>query len=254
MRVLGLDCETSGLDPATHFLTEVGWVLFDEHWNVLNKHGSLIANKNRPPLTPEIIQLTKLTDEQLDKEGKSLESVLEDLANVEGYDCVVAHNLPFDLDFLKAGYAQVGYEAGDLILKPWLCSNADVVQHVGKRCRKLSHMGIDYGLCVDGSKLHRAVDDVLLMGQVLKACGAKADDMLAYQLDPWVYLQALTEKPWVDSGKSTDLAKADGYGWQQAVGTYSPKFDKAWVKRVKQKDLEAEKAKVVGFQRQVISE
>ena len=254
MRVLGLDCETNGLDHKTHLLTEVGMVLFARDWEPVKITGRLINNPKLYPLPSDIVTLTGITDEMLQGQGESLELVLDCLREFEqfGYDIVVAHNLPFDKDFLMAAFEQTGQDPGHLFLKPWVCSNADVAQHNGKRCRKLSHLAVDYGLTVDGGKLHRAVDDVLLMGAVLKAAGARADDMLAYSMDPWVYIKADTEKPWLDGGASTDLARKDGYGWEKAPGTYGPVFSKQWVKRIKSKELENEKARQVGFSRSVI--
>jgi hypothetical protein len=99
---------------------------------------------------------------------------------------------------------------------------------------------------VDGSQAHGALYDVKLMGSMLAKIGKSYYDLKAYADVPWVYLKANV------SYNDRELAKSDGYRWEK-YDYGSPLFAKSWVKKLKQNKIEEEKARSVGFQREVIS-
>ncbi len=147
------------------------------------------------------------------------------------------------LAFFLAGCMRVGLLTREM---EWICSKNDVKTHADRRCTKLSHLGVDYGLVVDGKGLHRALGDVLLMGEMLKATGLTADEILKWKQEPWVYIEAQTEKPWKDEGRDVALAKADGYQWSKDYGN-GLVVQKRWSKRIKASEEEAEFAKKSPF-------
>ncbi len=239
MLICAIDFETTGLEPDKCFLTEVGCVVYDgETWEVKNEMSTLILEPQAIPLSNFIIGLTGITDSKLQSEGIPLAEALEYVKEISK-DCVgfIAQNAGFDKSFMEAGLKRAGMDAET---RPWYCSKDDVKQHNGKSCKKLSHLALDYGVQVDGSKLHRALDDAKLIGKMLKACGTTMTEIKQYAEDPWVYMQALCKGPWEDKGVSTNEAKKLGYSWERCSGTYLPVIPKTWVKRVKKSSFEEE--------------
>ncbi len=249
--ICAVDVETTGLDPNEDFITEIGAALLDPHsWEVLDTFSTFVFEPEALPLKPEIVKLTGITDEMV-MTGLDLATALEKFKKFSQKATVfMAHNAAFDKGFIEIAASAAGVKLEDEnYSRPWYCSKGDVPTHQGKTCTKLSHLALDYGLTVDGSTLHRALDDVKLMGRVLKATGLQFSEIKVWADEPWIYL-AMSNKTF--SKENNEKAKKDGYGWEKCVGTYQPLFPKRWTKRVKASKLEEEKAKDVGFTREVI--
>jgi DNA polymerase III epsilon subunit-like protein len=256
MLVCGVDFETTGLEPGKDFITEIGAVLFhDSTWEVRGRFSRFVYEPKALPLSEDIVRLTGITDKMLTEQGVPTREALLSFADFSSEAVAfVAHNKDFDQGMFKAEVERSKVELSLATLnKSWYCSKGDIKAHEGKRCTKLSHLAVDYGLVVDGGKLHRALDDVLLMGQMIAATKTSFIEMKTYAEEPWVYIQAITKGPWVDGGKSTNEAKKLGFAWEKCNGTYSPIFSKKWVKRVKKSALEEElKKPAETFQRLTI--
>ncbi len=246
--VVGIDLETTGLVAGKDNITEIGAVLFDaDTWEDTGKrYKTFVYHANSIPLTDEIKKLTKISDEDV-KSGllpheayRGLQEFAKDAIGI------VAHRKEFDASFLNLNATRDGFvwDPKFAALK-WICSKFDVKTHANKSCTTLSHLALDYGLAVDGSKLHRAVDDVLLMGQVLQKAGMTYDQIIKYVMEPWVYIKALV------SFNQKDDAKKHGYSWEKIYNAgNSPIFPKTWIRRVKESEFEAEIKKEVPFKRE----
>ncbi len=250
MLVCGIDTETTGLDFKADWVIEIAAVLFDgKTWEPKEQMSVLI---NRPEAFPvKCTEIHHITDEMLVDQGVSAFEAYKALEKMGlKADFLIAHNASFDAQMIGENINRTpGLEIStEFLRRPWLCSKKDVRTHYDRRCTRLSHLAVDYGCIVDGSKLHRALDDVLLMGQVLQKTGLSVVDINTWKQEPWVYLEALVEKPWLDNGRSRDLAKADGYVWE-SYGSSEPKFEKKWIKKVKQGEFDKEKQKNVSFKR-----
>ncbi len=98
--IVALDIETTGLDPGTDAITEIGAVCFNDR-RVEAEWHSLINPGRRIP--PQITQLTGITDAMV-RGAPPLRDVLADLENFVGDLPVLGHSVRFDLGFLrKAG-------------------------------------------------------------------------------------------------------------------------------------------------------
>lgn len=245
-QVAGIDLEASGLDFHKDFITEIGCVIFDgDTWQPIAEFETFVHIPEALPLSPEIVKLTGITDDMV-RSGLPFEEAIARLVEfTKDCDLFVAHNKSFDSQMLAANIQRLAATVPiEFVQRQWICSKGDVETHINARCTKLSHLSLDYGLLVDGSKLHRAINDVRLMGQMLAKTGKTAREIKAWSDEPITYFEALTQGPWKDGGKSTAEAKALGYGWQTSPGTYAPVFPKKWVKAVRQSRLEAEKNNV----------
>lgn len=243
--VCGIDVETTGLDPKKDWVIEVAACHFDsETWELKGKFEAVLAVAKALPLSDLTKSLTGITDGDLVAGLNPFEVFKAVQIFSSPCDYFIAHNAQFDAGMLMDNMERYGFgPSPEMLKKPWLCSKDDI-PHTNKKCRTLSHLAVDYGCVVDGSSLHRAMADVLLMGRMLQKIGRTAEQINQWRLEPWVYLAAQV------SFQDKDLAKRDGFSWEQC-GPH--KFPKQWVKRLKQSEVSAEKARDPGFKRLTVT-
>lgn len=98
MNFIAFDLETTGIQPKTDAVVEIGAVRF-ENGKPAGTFSTLI-NPGRP-IPPEASAVNGITDEMVaDQPG--IETVLTELAEFCGDLPLVAHNAPFDFKFLLA--------------------------------------------------------------------------------------------------------------------------------------------------------
>lgn len=98
------DIETTGLNPLFDEITEIAIHKYIDLQKVDEYHSYIKIKKS---LRERIIDLTRITDEQLEKYGKELPLVLREVKDFIEDSILVAHNgIEFDLPFLNAKYAQ----------------------------------------------------------------------------------------------------------------------------------------------------
>lgn len=227
--ILGIDLETTGLDPSQHQITEIGMCL----WNVENQAPiemtSFLINASQ--LNAETTELTGITRELLDYKSWEIGygmSVVDAWAVTADY--VVAHNAGFEKSFLEPLYSF----APNLAQKPWIDTRTDIPYKNGKGQGTLSDIAMGHGLF--NPLPHRALPDVLVMLQLL----AKYDfsEVVKYANAPMCRMTI--SFPY--SADRVDAVKALG-GWR-FDGT-----EKNWWKECKafQVDEECAKAGQAGF-------
>lgn len=247
MSVLLIDFESTGIDASKERITEIGAMLVNNDFTPLNQEGlsQLVYDKSYPEITKEVEEVTGITQAMLDAEAvkpvKAFDFLCEMIPN--DVEFIIAYNKKYDETLFRSEVARNDYTHSKLKLlteTPWLCGMVDVETNYAKKCWKLSHLSLDYGVAVNPSELHRAINDVELMRKMLIAAKATPQEMYAYQQSPWIYVVAKCRAPWDDGGVSTNNAKAQGFSWQVPKGDESGRvFEKRWVKRMKQKDLQA---------------
>lgn len=244
MLVLGLDFETQDADSKTTRVTEVGAALYTVENDVWKKEcgfSHFCWEKDYPPQTQKIIDLTGITDDMLVSYGKSRKEVFESklLPLVEKADVIFAHKIAFDRTVLYQTAKQFDLQVPE---REWICTltNFKWPKHI--TCHKLSHIAYEHEIYVPPSQLHRAEQDVDLMMRLLGKY--KLEDVLAYARKPWIYLKADVLGPWQgkggDGGTQLGIAKPLGFSYEQIKGTEDYRWPKTWVTRVKeQSDIEA---------------
>lgn len=248
MDVIGVDLETTGLEESTCYITEIGAILFNGiTWEPKAAFQTFIHEPLAIPLSDEIKALTHISDSDIKSGRTPFEALALFESFAKGTRAFIAHNKEFEKKFFAHSFKRYNYTPEhDMLSKPWVCSKTDI-DHGNKTCTKLSHLALDYGCKVDGAKLHRAIEDVEVMGRMLAKIGKPIQEIIDYAKEPWVYLQAQV------SFNDKELARKDGYLWEKIYGDYnSPVFPKSWVKRIKESKLEAERSKDVGFKRVVL--
>lgn len=100
-----MDLETTGLQAKAHEVIEFGAIRV-----VAGQETACFQALVRPqnPLPKSIIQLTHITPDMLEREGRPLLEVLLEFLSFLQDDPIIAHNIAFDLDFLREACNQTG--------------------------------------------------------------------------------------------------------------------------------------------------
>jgi DNA polymerase-3 subunit epsilon len=236
MRLLGLDFETTGLDPVEDYVTEVGVVLWDTERRGPISIDSYFVKHDGIELTEEITKITGIQQADLNEFGLDSETAFYRLSEqVHIADAVVAHNGElFDRKFYrewckKVTATDLGDQRDD---KPWIDTQNDIDYPEEIRSRKLTYLAAEHGFL--NPFAHRAVFDVLTMLKVLE--NYKIDEILYSAQQPTIVLQALV------SYDDREKAKEKRFRWDATT--------KMWVRSIKKHKIEKEnfpfKTRVIG--------
>lgn len=240
MNTLIIDFETTGVNVYEDFIIEIGAQLVTDDWQVVGEFNALIKNPSSPIVSDEITKITGITQADIDTRGVPLAEAVELLLAVAGEpDIICAYNAEFDEVIFRTEMARNALVPTALLNNPWACAMKDLESNYEKKCWKLSHLALDYGVAVDPAKLHRAIGDVDLTRQMLIKSKASPVEMMNFKRTPWIVVNALIPAPWTDGGKGKLEATKLGYSWETPKGTQE-KYEKQWVKRIKAHKLEDE--------------
>lgn len=235
MKILGLDFETQDDQAETTNVTEIGALLTDNCFNELGRLSQLCWEPSYPPQTPEIVEITRITDDMLQKDGiPRREAFAQLLPLVEQADYVFAHKKDFDQVVFNSNCRKFGLP---IPKKQWICTLTEINYPAKFRCKQLSHLAFEHRITFNPDELHRALDDVKLMMKLLAKYNLT--DIITFANEPWVYVQAIFPAPFESKiGFEVGKAKASklNFGWERARGD-DREFSKKWVSRVKQRYL-----------------
>jgi DNA polymerase-3 subunit epsilon len=206
--VLVLDLETSGLDPATHQIIELGHVLWSvEHRTILECYSSLLAAESngaeRFNGIPEAV-LSEADDPYI-----AWEITAQAAARA---DCVLAHSAQFDRGFAEA--ARMSYEAVERVLGlPWICTMEDALWPQTPASRSLVSIALAHGVAVTSA--HRAINDCLLLARLLERMGDDVEPFLEIALGRSLRpkKEFIARTPY----EQKDEVKAAGFHWNGTV-------------------------------------
>ncbi len=240
-RILGIDIETTGLDPKVDHITEIAWVVKevgDPKPLVMRTHFVLPGEdffKSQNYISPSIEMLTKIKMRHL-LAGEYLETILNALFNdLLRYRVthIVAHNgVNFDAPFITAKAKLIpSSNIKDFIEafanQSWIDTATDLVYPEDCRHTNLMYVAAYFGFV--NPFPHSALFDVATMLKVLDQF--PFEQVAARARLPWVTLKAHV------SFEDRDLAKKRRYSWEVLGGK---SYKKTWVKRVKECDVEKE--------------
>lgn len=226
---LFVDVETTGLDREKDEVIEIAAVPFaygkHEDSAVIYAIGEPFVQRRQPKkkLTPEITQITGLTDEML--AGQSID-VAALTAMVAGSKIVVAHHAAFDRPFCEG-------VCPAFINVAWGCSMSQVPwKDFGIGGHKLEYIAMAFGHFLTA---HRAEDDAVaalcLLGMKMPDGRTGLDHLHAAA---W----KKTHRVWAEKSAfmTKDALKDRGYEWNDGTD----KRPKSWHKEVKEDELDAE--------------
>lgn len=221
---LVVDVETTGLDQETDVVIELAMRRFryDDDGTIV-EIGRGWSWRQDPgfPLSPEIIELTGLTDADL-----ASQSIDDDVVHriVAEAGLIIAHNAAFDRPMLEKRFP-------DMPGRPWACSCDQIDwRAAGFEGRSLGYLAMQAGWYFDG---HRALNDVDAVVQLLQHEDTDGTSLLA-QLDG----NALADSHLVEAVGSAfetkDALRARGYRWNSS--------ERVWWREVTDGELLAEQA------------
>ena len=224
MKILGIDFETTGLDPQKDRITEVGLVLWDANTTQPVRISGFLV-KTPAPVSAEISHLTGITNEMLETYGvEPLAATKAILGMVAPADFICAHNgTEFDKLFLAAECQRQGFKPPVL---PWIDTRTDLPLEAYQRGKSasLKYMACDFGFVYPA---HRAVNDVLAMLEILGRFDVT--EVAKRSQIPNVSVRAVV------SYDDRLLARERGYHWKPE--------QKLWVRTMKADLIDAEKEK-----------
>lgn len=155
-----LDIETTGLSRFRDDILEIGCIKIRDH-KIVDQINILI-NPHKP-ISPYITSINHITDEMVQKEGIELEEALICLYDFVEEDCLVGHNISFDMGFIKQksleclglSFDHIQYDTMKLSRKRIKCQNY-----------KLSTLCDYYN--IQNKMAHRALSDVIATYQVFE--------------------------------------------------------------------------------------
>jgi DNA polymerase-3 subunit epsilon len=220
MLVLGLDTETTGLEPEPDRIIEIAAVLWDWDTKIPVQMISILVD-HEIEIPEEIVKLTGITPEMILKYGILEEEACERLWTIRMLaDYTMAHNAKFDRGFIEAARVRTGQGEWQV---PWLCSMEDIKYPEGVKTRNLTHLAAEHGFVSPWK--HRSLFDVLTMLKI--ASNYDLDAIIARSKEPVIYVQALVT--YNDNQKAKDF----NFRWNPDK--------KIWWKGQKQSDWEAER-------------
>ena len=148
-----LDLETTGLDPKTDKIIEIGAVKV-RGGEIVDSFQSFV---NPGRILPEkIVELTGICDEDL-KDAMSIETVIPKFLEFSGNDCFLGHSVLFDYSFMKK--AVVNLDGKNKYEKFGIDTLKISRKHLASlESRKLSYLCAYYGI---DQKAHRALGDAM---------------------------------------------------------------------------------------------
>lgn len=223
--LLGIDFETTGLNPEVDRIIEVGAVLWDTHDQLpIVTESFYVKPENIDEVwNDEILKVNGIHLGHVIRYGFGPSTAwlkLEPLLGQASH--IVAHNgAAFDRLFADKESERLGEEPWAL---PWIDTQNDIEYPESITTRKLSYLAAEHGFLNPFS--HRAMFDVLTMFKILSCYDI--NEVIRYSQIPTLKIRSLQKFD------DNQLAKDRGYRWDGE--------NKIWWRTLKQDKLEKEQA------------
>jgi len=172
---VSVDVETTGRDPDTDRVTEIGIVRF-ERGQIAERWGSLV--NPGVPIPAEVVEITKITDDMV-RDKPAFRDLKWDVYGRLRDRLFVAWNADFDWRFLQNEMTRCGLTLPDVpVLDPLVWARkmmpSDNRKNLGAVCQK-------FGIPLENA--HRAEDDAEACGRVVLRLADKVPVNLGTLLD-----------------------------------------------------------------------
>lgn len=162
-KFIAFDVETTGLNPKTDRIIEVGAVLF-ENGEVIRQYGSLInVNTHIPSSATAVNHITDDMIASAPDERKVYSDLFEFLGDALNEQTIIcAHNATFDMNFLSESLMRMGY-SGKIYYVDTLSLSRNII--TGLVNYKQDTVATHFNL--SNPQSHRAISDATICGKIL---------------------------------------------------------------------------------------
>lgn len=169
MYFLGIDLETTGIDPSSSNIIEIGYMIWDTDLSCPVQFGCHLIKINHP-LPLEIKKLTGIDSNHLDKFGLDLKQAIISLSKLaHNCDFLVGHNaIEFDRKYLSKACKKYSITFPK---KYWIDTMTDLPYPHSIKTRKLDYLAVEHK--IPATLSHRAVFDIWTTLQILKQYDTK---------------------------------------------------------------------------------
>ena len=152
------DTETTGLDPRTEFLTEIGAVVV-ENGQITDTFGTFV-NPGKP-IPPKIVELTGITDAMV-ADAPTPEQAIKMFAEFAKGRVLIAHNAhKFDMRFIHLAAERAG-----ITMENAYIDTLPMAQNLYPGLRNYKLDTINDHLEIEPFNHHRAVDDAMALAKI----------------------------------------------------------------------------------------
>lgn len=215
MLLLGIDLETTGLDPAKDQIIELGMVIWCTESKKPVKIFSELINQNAK-ISPEITAITGITEKDCELFGISMQ---EAIFAIEQYASIaevkVAYNAEFEANFI----GKIPAPFPCFYTLAWIDPQFDIQYPETIKTRKLDYLCYEHGF--RNPFKHRAVFDVMAMFEIMQKYDFER--ILERSKSPKVDVAAMV------SYDNRNQAKEAGFFWVSE--------EKTWKKTIKFEDF-----------------
>jgi len=195
MRVMILDTETTGIDPTTHRVIEIGAVVYDfKEVATVEERSELVQSHDNPAQHVNHVPVGLLHSA---RSRADVVAWVVEMASRHNVVAVMAHSAASDRQWLP-----------ELHHLPWVCTKDHVEWPHAKAGGRLCSLVADEGAA--WSRWHRALSDCLAIAAVLDRCaerGVDLVDLVTRAMEPRKLYKAIV------SYEDRDQAKAAGFWW-----------------------------------------
>ena len=155
-----IDIETTGLKASEDEIIELAALKIIDGMET-DSFSCLVQSEKKLP--SPITQLTGITQELLDSQGKKLQLGLKDFLDFIGEEKIICHNLSFDMTFLQKACRKFGYPVIKNLSEDTVKIARKKIEDVSdyKLATLASHFGFE-------AQKHRALEDCRLLFKVYK--------------------------------------------------------------------------------------
>lgn len=179
------DTETTGLNPKQNRIIEIGAIKFDRRGAIAR--FSLLINPG-VAVPPEVTKINNITDAML-KGQPAPQAVYPDFIRFIGDSILIAHNAPFDVDFMNEELSRMGLPR----LKNRIVDTRILAKEIFPGLPKyaLQELAVRFG--IEALDAHRAEDDSRVCMELFVHCLGKLKELKGIAAAESALKQAATD-------------------------------------------------------------
>lgn len=171
IKYCSIDTETGGFSPTKNPIVEIGLILADENYRIVEEYSTLVKNYNDLKYRPEAMEVHGITFEEINDSGVAVSQAYSELKELLSPEILyIGHNIKFDKSMLNALF----HFCGDN-LNNYMRNTFCTMEQAKKRLRLKSYSltAVCERFKIPYEKKHRAKEDAKVTFEVFKKLRGK---------------------------------------------------------------------------------